>query len=217
MDFSEKDQKKLYRSKADRYIAGLSGGLGDYFNTDANLFRILFVLLTFAGGIGIILYIIGMIIVPENPSEDVTQKGEARDRSFFWAILLICVGALLLFKEFGFFNYFHFWHIPWSSIWAVFLILIGVLIIYSGSRKTTDSEGEEKSGVVLNSISRSKKDRMIAGVCAGIANYFKIDPAIVRLLWVLASLASIGLGVLVYLVLIFVLPEASETSGSESA
>ena len=182
-----------------------------------NLFRILFVLLTFAGGIGIILYIIGMIIVPENPSEDVPQKGEARDRSFFWAILLICVGALLLFKEFGFFNYFHFWHIPWSSIWAVFLILIGVLIIYSGSRKTTDSEGEEKSGVFLNSISRSKKDRMIAGVCAGIANYFKIDPAIVRLLWVLASLASIGLGVLVYLVLIFVLPEASETSGSESA
>ena len=53
---------------------------------------------------------------------------------------------------------------------------------------------------------------MIAGVCAGIANYFKIDPAIVRLLWVLASLASIGLGILVYVVLIFVLPEETETS-----
>ena len=51
---------------------------------------------------------------------------------------------------------------------------------------------------------------MIAGVCGGLGEYFKIDPSIVRLLWVFASFASAGLGVLVYVILIFVFPEATE-------
>ena len=212
MNQSNDEPKKLYRSKFDRYIGGVSGGLGVYFNTDANLFRSLFVLLTFAGGIGIILYIVGMIIIPENPKEELQREGGPRDRTFFWAISLICIGALLLFKEFGFFNYFHFWHIPFSSIWAVFLILIGIFIIFSKGSKIGEDEKTGHSTSIFHGIYRSKKDRMIAGVCAGIANYFKIDPAIVRLLWVLASLASIGLGILVYVVLIFVLPEETETS-----
>ncbi|CAN5354166.1 PspC domain-containing protein [soil metagenome] len=53
---------------------------------------------------------------------------------------------------------------------------------------------------------RSKKDRMIAGVCGGIAEYFKIDPVLVRLLALLFVLGA-GTGFLAYLVLWIVVPE----------
>ena len=61
--------KKLMRSQ-DRIIAGVAGGLAEYFDTDPTLIRILFVLLTLLGfgGLGIITYIVLWIIMPE-PAE----------------------------------------------------------------------------------------------------------------------------------------------------
>ncbi len=58
---------------------------------------------------------------------------------------------------------------------------------------------------------RSRKDRMIAGVCGGIAQYFHVDPTPVRLLFVLAALFN-GLGLIVYLALWLVTPENPEES-----
>lgn len=55
-------------------------------------------------------------------------------------------------------------------------------------------------------FTRSKNDKMIAGVCGGLARYFNIDPAIVRLLFVLA-VALGGASPLIYLVLWLVMPE----------
>ena len=56
---------------------------------------------------------------------------------------------------------------------------------------------------------RSRKDQKLAGVCSGIANYFKIDPSIVRLIWALAILCA-GTGVLAYIVCAFIIPEEPE-------
>lgn len=55
-------------------------------------------------------------------------------------------------------------------------------------------------------FARSKNDKMIAGVCGGLARYFNIDPAIVRLLFVLAVVLG-GASPLIYLVLWVVMPE----------
>ena len=48
-------------------------------------------------------------------------------------------------------------------------------------------------------------NRMICGVCAGVAEYFGIDPTIVRLIW--AALALSGTGILLYIVAAIVMPE----------
>ncbi len=50
--------KKLYRSETDRKLAGVCGGLGEYFDVDPVFFRIAFVVLFFAGGFGLLLYLI---------------------------------------------------------------------------------------------------------------------------------------------------------------
>jgi len=54
---------------------------------------------------------------------------------------------------------------------------------------------------------RSKKDRMIAGVCSGIANYLDADPTIVRLIWAIATLLLFGLGIIAYLIAWIIIPE----------
>ena len=55
---------------------------------------------------------------------------------------------------------------------------------------------------------RSLSDRKIAGVCGGLARYFGIDPTLARILWVVLTIASFGAGVVGYLLLWLLAPEA---------
>jgi phage shock protein PspC (stress-responsive transcriptional regulator) len=57
--------RKVYRSRSQRMIAGVCGGLADYFNIDATLVRVLFLLLAVFGGTGLVIYIVMWIIVPD--------------------------------------------------------------------------------------------------------------------------------------------------------
>ena len=59
--------KRLYRSQNERMIAGVCGGLAEYFDIDPTLVRLAMVLLALAGGPGLVLYIIMAIVVPEEP------------------------------------------------------------------------------------------------------------------------------------------------------
>jgi len=61
------DMKRVYRSRLDRMVGGVCGGLGDYFEVDPTLIRLLFVLGTLAGGPGVIAYLILLGIVPLEP------------------------------------------------------------------------------------------------------------------------------------------------------
>lgn len=54
---------------------------------------------------------------------------------------------------------------------------------------------------------RSKNNRMIAGVCAGIGDYLGVDPTVIRLVWVLFTFFSMGAGVLAYIIAWVIVPE----------
>jgi len=62
--------KKLYRSLSDRKIAGVCGGLGEYLSADPTLIRLIAIFLGFFTGIipGLITYIVGWIVIPEEPA-----------------------------------------------------------------------------------------------------------------------------------------------------
>lgn len=59
--------KKLYRSKTDRRIAGVCGGLGNYFDIDPTIIRLAWVVALFFAGGGLFAYLLAMIIVPQEP------------------------------------------------------------------------------------------------------------------------------------------------------
>lgn len=71
--------KKLYRSRKERMIGGVCGGLGDYFGIDPTLVRVMFVLAALFGGPGILAYLILLIIVPEEPWSQLTERANEAD------------------------------------------------------------------------------------------------------------------------------------------
>ncbi len=62
--------RKLYRSRTNRHIAGVCGGLAEYFNLDPLLVRVLMVVFALANGTGLLFYILAWLFVPEAPLRD---------------------------------------------------------------------------------------------------------------------------------------------------
>lgn len=60
--------KKLYRSKQKRILAGVCGGIAEYFNLDPTIIRLAWVVLSLAYGVGVLTYIIAWLLVPNNPN-----------------------------------------------------------------------------------------------------------------------------------------------------
>ena len=64
----------------------------------------------------------------------------------------------------------------------------------------------------MKKLQRSNKNKIIAGVCGGIAEYFNIDPVIVRLIFVVLVLFGFGTGILVYLIAAIIMPTSNSVS-----
>jgi len=119
-------QKKLYRSTKSSMIGGVCGGLGEYFNIDPTIVRLLAILLVFAEGIGLLLYIIAWIIVPrgEAAEAEVVGEGEKESDSKKYLPGLILIGVGLLFLINSFIPWFHF-----HLIWPLILIIVGIFLL----------------------------------------------------------------------------------------
>jgi phage shock protein PspC (stress-responsive transcriptional regulator) len=61
------EPKRLFRSRKDRILGGVCGGLGTYFNLDPVLMRLIWVVLFFFAGFGLLAYILAWIVIPEEP------------------------------------------------------------------------------------------------------------------------------------------------------
>jgi phage shock protein C len=73
--------KRLYRSRKEKMIGGVAGGFAEYFDIDPVLARLALIVLVFFNGLGLILYIICLVIIPQEPlfmnfNEDVKTEGE---------------------------------------------------------------------------------------------------------------------------------------------
>ncbi|TFG97240.1 MAG: PspC domain-containing protein [Calditrichales bacterium] len=57
---------------------------------------------------------------------------------------------------------------------------------------------------------RSRQQKMIGGVCGGLAEYFDLDVSLIRVIWAIGTFLSAGAGILVYIIMLIVFPEAPE-------
>src|SRR5579884_2990910 len=91
--------KRLYRSRQDRMIAGVCGGLAQYFNVDPVVVRLIFLILLF-GGPGILAYLILAIVVPERPlgqpEPAITSSFDVGHARQTVALILVAAGLLML-------------------------------------------------------------------------------------------------------------------------
>lgn len=138
--------EKLHRSKKNKIIAGVCGGIAEYFNVDVTLIRLAWVLAVFFGGSGIVLYILAVVIIPEEkvivekntvdaPTEGEIIEGENSEaiqpesvneketkRRQIFGIILVGLGVYFLLERFFHFNM-HDW-------WPVILIVIGAVLLF---------------------------------------------------------------------------------------
>ena len=64
----------------------------------------------------------------------------------------------------------------------------------------------------MNRLYRSKKERMLGGVCGGLGEFLDVDPTVIRLVWVVVTVFSMGIGIFAYLLAWIIIPE-EDTSG----
>ena len=146
--------KKLYRSRKNRVIGGVCGGIAEYFNVDPVIIRVLFVALAIADGIGILIYIVLMIVLPDenkivasslkeniegvaNEIKEGVERTAADMKESRWidnkrniiGLLIIVVGGILLLNQFMVIRW-----LRWDYVWPVVIIAIGFFIIVRHKR-----------------------------------------------------------------------------------
>ncbi len=225
----------LYRSRTNRVISGVCGGMAEYLGIDVTLVRILFVLLAFVNGIGILLYLLALLVIPLNPNRETaagTSSSGSKDAAILVGVLLILAGIYFLlqyYAPFWFpFDFYWHWIFSWRLFWPVLLILLGVLYIWYASNRAeerssvpakrepgTENQIEEPTmKSQKKQLTRSRTNKKIAGVCGGMGEYFEIDPTWIRLGWLLVGLFHPPSAILVYIIMAIVVPyeETTETS-----
>ncbi len=204
--------KRLYRSRANHILGGVCGGLGDYFRLDPVLIRLIWLILILFGGIGLILYIIAWVIIPleeEAPAKRTPPEPQGVGKGrFWWGLVLVAMGAVLWGSQFRFI----YWpiipgvHLQSRDFVPIALVLVGIYILYTF--------GHAAAG--KGWLYRSRDDRKLVGVCGGVAEYFKVDATLVRVLWVAGAFFFHGAAILVYLVLMVALPDKPDDSAVET-
>jgi phage shock protein PspC (stress-responsive transcriptional regulator) len=142
--------RRLVRSRTDRMLGGVCGGLGAHFDADPVIFRLLFVLMTVMGGSGLLIYIVMVIVIPREPApgpaavlpapavpvdtvpvldtpavEGPPAAPPARSsRGLTAGIVLVVLGALFLMSNLGVF-----WWWKWKVFWPVVLIAVGLWML----------------------------------------------------------------------------------------
>jgi phage shock protein C len=210
--------RRLYKSRRNRMIDGVCGGVAEYFDVDPTIVRIVWVLVTLMAGTGLLLYIAAMIIIPVNPEVVTpTPKVKSGDNRRFWGVLLILAGAAFLLINLGLASGFHWWSLSSSVVLPLLLITVGGFLIFVHSRKGHDqtpgsaSESSDAAasaaGARYKELRRSSTDKKLFGVCGGIAAYFNVDSTIVRILYICVVIASAGWALLLYILLALLMPE----------
>ncbi len=59
-------------------------------------------------------------------------------------------------------------------------------------------------------LRRSRREKLLGGVCGGFAEYFDVDPVLVRIIWIVLAFASLGTAILIYIILWVIMPEDPE-------
>lgn len=128
--------KHLYRSRKNRMIGGVCGGLAEYFGIDPTLVRLVWVALFIAWGSGLLIYLIAWLIIPSEPvygdQTSASQDSEPAPTSSskplaIIGIIIICIGLLGLLKELSPILHFNLYFGMLS--FPYWLIIIGIAII----------------------------------------------------------------------------------------
>lgn len=184
----------LRRSRRNRVLGGVCGGVGEHLGVDPVVVRLAFVVLSVVSGTGVLLYVLAMFFIPEAPDvdDDAPQVREARphrSREVAVAFGFLTVGALLLLRSLGL------WF-PDQLVWPVAIAAIGLGLVWA---RTDDGDGDngeasdDPEGVLEAALTGSTPMRLVVGTAlllAGLGTFAATNRG-------LATLGYVGMAVVV--------------------
>jgi phage shock protein C len=131
VDTGPQTGRRLYRSSTQRVLAGICGGLGEYFAVDPVWFRVGFVVLALGGGSGILIYLLMWLMVPPAPEDYAPAeagRGSVTGAAVVGVVFMI-VGTIALVNTVA----------PWLGqyIWPVVFVLGGLALLLGGLNRDT--------------------------------------------------------------------------------
>jgi phage shock protein C len=207
---SEPSIRRLYKSRQERIISGVCGGIAEYFGIDVVIVRIACVLSVFLHGIGLLAYLLAVFVVPSAPEVQTelnasTKKNSqppnnipsepsahsTKNTTYYIGIFLVGLGVLLLLKDWtrDWIDLIQFrWNLDWTwrLLWPLLLVVFGSLYLAGAIRNKPGVKSSRKG----RTLYRSQKSKVLAGVCGGIAEYFQIDAAFVRIALIIVALTT---------------------------
>ncbi|RZN49941.1 PspC domain-containing protein [archaeon] len=150
--------KRLYRSRKDSVLGGVAGGIAHYLEVDPTLIRLLWILFLFAGGSGVLAYIVCWIIIPEEPREQAEQQtlegtrptsdqeqdhmtrtsGDASSiATLLVGLVILAFGVLWLLRTLGvhFALPTMFWFFNWAMVFPLIVIFVALAFIVKAINK----------------------------------------------------------------------------------
>jgi len=143
--------KRLFRSRNDKIVAGVCGGIGEYFNVDSVLVRLVWGILFFIGGAGLLGYIIAWIIIPmrfdmpgsvmDSEEEKHVQIKTNYTPQLLIGLFLVFIGAVLLIRDWWYLDqiYRDIFRFSWKYLFPGLLIGLGIYVIAKGNRSNKNS------------------------------------------------------------------------------
>lgn len=137
--------KRLYRSRQNRVIGGVCGGIGEYLEIDPVLIRLVWGILFLIGGVGFIAYLIAWIIIPEEQwspasGDDATRKPTVKNNhmpQLIIGLFLVFIGAALLIRDWWYLDqiFRDIFRFSIRYLIPILFIGLGIRILVIGQRK----------------------------------------------------------------------------------
>ena len=198
--------KKFLRSKNNVVITGVCAGIADYLKTEPANIRVIVLLTLLFGGWSVVAYLITALLIPVDKNSAPLSQPEIislRKENFKTVIsgLLILSGFYFAFRIIGIPGSSRIFILPNDFIFPLASFAIGIyfLIIKLSKAEITLSGQPEK-------LFRSRADRKLTGVCGGLAKYTGIDATVLRILFILATMLTLGIFASLYLILVLFIP-----------
>ena len=139
--------KRLYKSSENSMLCGVCGGIAEYFDIDPVIIRVIFVFLALVQGLGILLYLVLLIVIPKKGNKDTAEERieqfteraeqgvkqavkEVKKVGFFKnsqqliGVIIVIIGLFFLLGKFFPLSWFR-----WDIFWPITLIVVGVYIL----------------------------------------------------------------------------------------
>lgn len=200
----KKPNKTIEIIPSQKFLMGVCAALGNYAGINPVFMRVIFLIsfILFGQSILLIYAALGILLPHKENLNEIYDNNANKLTSNLLLVLFVIIMFLLQIKYLSLKEIFVFLN---EHIDAFSLLVLSIALIINGYHKV--SLGMSQSNYKL--LRRSEK-KIISGVCGGFAEYLDINPNLMRIIWIIFGISSLGLAIIIYIVLTLIIPTKEE-------